>query len=252
MVWPALIGAAGTIGSGLLSMFGASKQNKAQAALAQAQMDFQERMSNTAHQRQVRDLRKAGLNPILSATGGKGASTPAGAMPQVVNELSGFSNSARQLANDFGKLNYDKARIERDILKEKLIQEEGNSAVSQVKRAAARTVAPTVEGLTNTAQDLLSNVPTSTDDLAPLIEKTAQTGANSARELLATVGAMGQLERAKHHHNIPKDRRALQARHERGKAKRAEILARAKRKQKLEYDKAQAMRQLRSKLNNRW
>lgn len=44
---------------------------------AQLNRDFQEYMSGTSHQREVDDLLKAGLNPILSAHGG--ATTPSGA-----------------------------------------------------------------------------------------------------------------------------------------------------------------------------
>lgn len=61
-------------GAGLI---GSAMQNNAAKSAASRQMEFQADMSGTAHQREVADLEKAGLNPLLSANAG--ASTPAGA-----------------------------------------------------------------------------------------------------------------------------------------------------------------------------
>jgi len=59
----------GLVSTGIKGLFGIGSANKAYTR--------QKEMMKNAHQWEVQDLRKAGLNPILSATGGNGASASA-------------------------------------------------------------------------------------------------------------------------------------------------------------------------------
>lgn len=126
------VGAA--LGSGGLAVGGASLlgglyQNHSAELQAEWQRDWEKMMSDTAHRREVEDLKAAGLNPLLSVN--KGASTPSTGMAPVSDPVTPAINSALAARANRADVALKEASVENMKIQNEKLQEETAGQVFQ-------------------------------------------------------------------------------------------------------------------------
>ncbi len=99
-------------GAAIIGGYMSNQASAKQASIARAEAG---RYSGTAHQREAEDLEKAGLNRILSGTGGAGASTPSGmvaAQPAQYGRAGSAYTEARRAKQEIKNMKTTRATIE--------------------------------------------------------------------------------------------------------------------------------------------
>ncbi|UDN67746.1 DNA pilot protein [robinz microvirus RP_107] len=134
----------------------AREQTGVSQQFAREQMGFQERMSGTAYQRAMADMRAAGLNPLLAYSQG-GASTPSGAAGQAMGS-NPQSASAQSMGGQAFRGEAPQANIPMQNTQAELGRAVGRIASSAVDTYKSGEQAKLVTKQANTEDQRYSNV----------------------------------------------------------------------------------------------
>lgn len=181
--------------SNVMNWFGREDAQKFSADQAALQMAFQERMSSTAYQRSMADMKKAGLNPILAYQKG-GASSPTGAMaatPPVnftdaITPAVSTAQHGRRLNQELENMQFQQDNIRADTRKK---ISEGNLADAEERRSNAETAIKVEELPVHTAKKVQAQI--DKDVFEGPYYRAARTMGNFGHEASRTTSAIGNL-----------------------------------------------------------
>lgn len=123
------------IWGGMQAESGASAANSLNYQMFKENMEFQERMYKNRHTYEVEDLRRAGLNPVLSANtagavpGGSGYATP-------INEKAMFAELTASSALKSAALAENMEKVKQEKVNTQIRRDTAESEVSIAKSAA--------------------------------------------------------------------------------------------------------------------